>query len=71
MSNDELVEKLKKNILSVDWSMMDAPFFGFSGEKVKGVHFATNKILEGTGITMQDLVRESNEKKWFEWKPNE
>lgn len=66
MNNDELVEKLKMNIYATDMSMMDAPYFGFTGEKIRGVEFAINRILQGTGITMSDLIRESNEKKWFQ-----
>jgi hypothetical protein len=69
MDSDELLEKLKMNIIATDMSMMDAPYFGFSGDKVRGVEFAINKILEGTGITISDLIKESNDKKWFVWKP--
>ncbi len=65
---EELLEQLKKNIISVSMSMDNAPYMGFSGDKIKGVDFAINKILEGTGITISDLIKESNEKKWFEWK---
>ncbi|GAB6989564.1 hypothetical protein [Paenibacillus pini] len=56
------------DVLATEMSMIDAPYFGFTGEKFCGVEFAINKNLEGTGITIKDLIKESNEKKWFEWK---
>lgn len=65
MQNEELIEQLKKNILSVSWSMQDAPYHGFSSDKIKGVNFAVEKILEGTEITIQSLLQECEEKKWF------
>lgn len=69
MNNDELFEKLKQNILSVHWSMDDAPYHGFTGDKIRGVEFAIKRILDGTGITIGSLVQEMHEKKWFEYKP--
>lgn len=68
MTEQEQLERLKKNILAVDWSMDDAPYMGFSGDKIKGVRFAVSKILEGTGITTETLLQERSEKRWFEAK---
>ena len=45
--------------------MQDAPYHGFSGDKIKGVNFAVEKILNGTGITIESLIKEMNEKDWF------
>jgi hypothetical protein len=66
MTEQEQLEKLKKNILAVDWSMDDAPYMGFSGDKIKGVRFAISKILEGTDITIESLLQEMKEKRWFQ-----
>ena len=58
MTNDELIENIKRNIYNLDWSMDDAPFHGFSGDNVRGVKFAINKILEGTGYTRESIHKE-------------
>ena len=69
MSDLEKFEKLKQNILSLDWSMDDAPYHGITGEFIKTVRFALNDILKGTGITFESLIQEMNEKGWFQHKP--
>lgn len=66
MTEQEQLERLKKNILALDWSMDDAPYMGFSGDKIRGVKFAVSKILEGTDITIESLLQERKEKRWFE-----
>lgn len=58
-------EQLKKNILSLNWSMDDAPYFGLSGDQIKTIKYSIQKILEGTGLTIEELLKESNEKDWF------
>lgn len=66
MKTDEQVyEQLKKNIVGLSYSMQDAPYHGFSGDKINGVNFAVDKILNGTGITIESLIKEMNEKDWF------
>ncbi|WP_368900774.1 hypothetical protein [Oceanobacillus oncorhynchi] len=66
MKESEQLEKIKKNILAVDWSMDDTPYMGFSSDNIRGVRFAIEKILEGTGITIESLFLEREEKHWFE-----
>jgi hypothetical protein len=66
LNDDDLIEKLKKNILSLDWAMDDAAYHGFTADKIRGVRFAINKILEGTDITIETLIKEMHEKKWFQ-----
>jgi hypothetical protein len=58
MTEKEILERIKRNIFNLGFGMMDAPYFGFSGDKVRGVHFAIEKILEGTGITEKDIINE-------------
>ena len=66
MKTDEQVyEQLKKNIVGLSYSMQDAPYHGFSRDKINGVNFAVDKILNGTGITIESLIKEMNEKDWF------
>lgn len=61
------IENIKKNILSLSWSMDDAPYFEFNKENIKGVNFAIDKILKDTGITIESLLEERKGKKWFEF----
>ncbi|MFD5264023.1 hypothetical protein ACFWJC_25180 [Bacillus wiedmannii] len=68
MKETEKLEQLKKNILSLSLSLNDAPFHGVSKESEKAINFAITKVVEGTSITTEALVRESHEKGWF--KPN-
>lgn len=65
---EEQFERIRKNVLALDWSMDDAPYMGVDSQTIKGIQFAIKKILEGTGITMKALHDESQEKKWFEYK---
>ena len=66
MEKDEQVfEQLKKNIVGLSYSMQDAPYHGFSEDKIRGVNFAIEKVLNGTGITIESLIKEMNEKDWF------
>lgn len=65
MTEHEQFEKLKQNILGLDISMDDAPFFGFSREEVKAVRFAIDKVLKDTGITIESLIVERDQKGWF------
>ena len=64
-TNEQVFEQLRKNIVALGYSMQDAPYHGFSGDKIKGVNFAVEKILNGTGITIESLIKEMNEKDWF------
>lgn len=65
MDEREQFERLKRNILLVSWSNMDAPYHGISRETIKGIDFAVDKALEGTGITFESLLEESRQKQWF------
>lgn len=58
MNDAELIEKIKRNIFHLDWSMDDAPYHGFTGDNIRGVRFAINKILEDTGYTRESLHKE-------------
>jgi hypothetical protein len=58
MEKEELLEKFKKNILNLSWSMDDAPYHGFNRDNINGVNFAIDKVLEGTGITIRDMLKE-------------
>lgn len=66
MTEKEQLEKLKMNILALNWSMDDTAYHGFSSGNIKGVRFAVSKILEGTNITIGSLLSERKEKRWFE-----
>ncbi|MEX3625808.1 hypothetical protein [Viridibacillus arvi] len=66
MNEEEQLEKLKKNIMGLEMAMIDAPYFGLNGDNIKGVRFAINKILKGTDINTESLIKEKNEKKWFQ-----
>lgn len=68
MTQDEQFEQIRKNILALDWSLDDAPYMGVSTETIKGIRFAIRKILEETDITIESLLQERREKKWFEYK---
>ena len=65
MTEKEQFELLKKNILGLSWSMEDAAFHGLNRDTIKGVEFAVDKILKGTGITIKSLLEERKEKNWF------
>lgn len=64
--DNEPLQRLKKNILALDWAMDDAQYHGFTGENIHGVRFAIGKILDGTGISIKSLHKERQEKKWLE-----
>jgi len=55
---NEKLEKIKKNMLILDMSLDDAPYFGATKDFVNGARFAMNKILEGTGLTLEELAKE-------------
>ncbi|MCY8408981.1 hypothetical protein [Bacillus haynesii] len=57
----EQFEQLKQNILSLSRFFSDIPIT----QTTKGANFAVEKILEGTGITIESLIEESNKKDWF------
>lgn len=68
MEEREQLEQLKMNILSLLLSLIDTPYHGVSKESEKAINFSITKVVEGTGITTETLIRESHEKGWF--KPN-
>lgn len=65
INNEEQLEQLKKNIVSLSYSIVDAPYFGVNKDQINGIEFAINKILENTGILIGDLINEMYQKKWF------
>lgn len=56
--DNEMLEKIKDNIFHLDYSMVDAPYHGFTHEHINGVEFAIEKILEGTGLTLESIIKE-------------
>jgi hypothetical protein len=58
MNEKEILERIKRNIYNLGYGLMDAPYFGISDDKIRGVEFAIEKILEGTGITEKDIIDE-------------
>ncbi len=65
MEEKEQLEQLKKNIIGLSWSLNDAPYRGISKEAENAIAFAINKILENTGITIESLLKEQSENRWF------
>ncbi|PEP75329.1 hypothetical protein CN573_10535 [Bacillus wiedmannii] len=68
MKEKEQLDQLKKNILSLSMSMIDAPLRGLSESQIWTVNKTLENLLGKTDITTESLIRESNEKGWF--KPN-
>lgn len=63
MTNNNELELIKKNILGLALSMDDAPYHGINRDSRIGVDFAIGKILKGTGITIESLLKERQENK--------
>ncbi|WP_242242701.1 hypothetical protein [Bacillus cereus group sp. BfR-BA-01309] len=68
MEEKEQFEQLKKNILGLSMSMIDAPLRGLSESQIWTVNKTLENLLGKTDITTESLIRESHEKGWF--KPN-
>ncbi|KXI78634.1 hypothetical protein ACS52_11480 [Bacillus cereus] len=68
MEEREQLEQLKKNILSLSMSMIDAPLRGLSESQIWTVNKTLENILGKTDITIEKLMDEAKEKGWF--KPN-
>ncbi|GAB6614090.1 MULTISPECIES: hypothetical protein [Bacillus] len=68
MEEREQLEQLKKNILSLSMSMIDAPLRGLSESQIWTVNKTIENILGKTDITIGKLMDEAKEKGWF--KPN-
>ncbi|EJR66482.1 hypothetical protein IIO_01098 [Bacillus cereus VD115] len=64
----EQLEQLKKNILSLSWSLNDATFRGLSNDDIWKINKVLENILGKTDITIEKLMVEAKEKGWF--KPN-
>ncbi|MBZ4221482.1 hypothetical protein LAE98_05035 [Bacillus wiedmannii] len=54
-------EQLKKNILSLSMSMIDAPLRGLSGSQIWTVNKTLENILGKTDITIEKLMDETKE----------
>lgn len=65
MNDADLLDTIKKNILGLSWSLQDAPFHGVSKESEKAIKFSIDKILKGTGITIESLLKENENNDWF------
>ncbi|MGG3446482.1 hypothetical protein [Bacillus nitratireducens] len=68
MKEKEQLEQLKKNILSLSWSLNDATFRGLSNDDIWKINKVLENILGKTDITIEKLMDEAKEKGWF--KPN-
>ena len=62
------LEQLKKNILRLSMSMVDAPLRGLSESQIWTINKTLENLLGKTDITTESLIREAHEKGWF--KPN-
>lgn len=58
MNDKEILEKIKDNIFRLGYQMQDAPYHGVSQDTVKGVQYAIDSMLKGTGITEKDIINE-------------
>ncbi|EJR57505.1 hypothetical protein IIO_05032 [Bacillus cereus VD115] len=68
MKEKEEFEQLRKNILSLSWSLNDATFRGLSNDDIWKINKVLENILGKTDITIEKLMVEAKEKGWF--KPN-
>ncbi|MGX5433384.1 hypothetical protein [Bacillus toyonensis] len=68
MKEKKQLEQLKKNILSLSWSLNDATFRGLSNDDIWKINKVLENILGKTDITIEKLMDEAKEKGWF--KPN-
>lgn len=57
MDEAEQLKKVRKNIRDLGWRMQDAPYHGVSAETIKGMRFAIDEILKGTGITEEEIIK--------------
>lgn len=56
--------QMYENLYNLVWSMQDAPFFGMNKDARNGVDFAIEKILQGTGVSMESII----EQKVVDWR---
>ncbi|WIT26318.1 hypothetical protein [Bacillus phage SPO1L3] len=52
--------QIYENLYNLGWSMQDAPFFGMSKDARNGVDFAIEKVLQGTGVSMQSIIEQKS-----------
>ncbi|HDR7602282.1 TPA: hypothetical protein QCX65_005828 [Bacillus mycoides] len=68
MTEIEQLEQIKKNILSLSMSMIDAPLRGLSELQIQTVNKCIENLVGKTDITTESLIREAKEKGWFKGK---
>lgn len=49
-----------ENLYNLGWSMQDAPFFGMNKDARNGVDFAIEKVLQGTGVSMESIIEQKS-----------
>ncbi|UAV84450.1 hypothetical protein phi18_180 [Bacillus phage phi18] len=52
--------QMYENLYNLGWSMQDAPFFGVNKDARNGVDFAIEKILQGTGVSMESIIEQKS-----------
>ncbi|AGY47064.1 hypothetical protein CampHawk_186 [Bacillus phage CampHawk] len=52
--------QIYENLYNLGWSMQDAPFFGMNKDARNGVDFAIEKILQGTGVSMESIIEQKS-----------
>ncbi|QPX71751.1 hypothetical protein [Bacillus phage SP8] len=52
--------QMYENLYNLGWSMQDAPFFGMNKDARNGVDFAIEKILQGTGVSMESIIEQKS-----------
>lgn len=62
MNPDEQLEILKRNIISLSASTINASYMGLNRDQVRAIEFSVDKVLEGTGLTINKLLKEAHEK---------
>jgi len=51
----EVLATLKRNIVGLRMSLIDAPYQGVNSDEIKAIEFSINKIIEGTGVDSYDI----------------
>lgn len=58
MNNEELSAKFRSNLFGLIMSLDDAPYHGFTGDNIRGAKWAIGRMIEGTGLTTEQIVKE-------------
>ncbi|MBO1583035.1 hypothetical protein [Bacillus sp. XF8] len=58
MDEQKQFKQMKQNVLGLWLSLIDASFHGVSKEQQEAIKFSINKVLKGTELTVNDLIKE-------------